>query len=88
MSRLEPGGEWADASKMTDRSAHRLEVLPKAQWQRRVVHFYRNVFSPVPSGKVRDIAKMLKAIHAQDNRKAAAEKMAADIADLRAKKLT
>ncbi len=52
------------------------------------VHFYRNVFSLVPSGKVRDIAKMLKAIHAQENRKAAAEKMAAVIADLRAMKLT
>ncbi len=57
------------------------EVLPEAQWQRCVVHFYRNVFSLVPSGKVRDVAKMLKAIHAQENRKAAAEKMAAVIAD-------
>lgn len=64
------------------------EVLPEAQWQRCVVHFYRNVFSLVPSGKVRDVAKMLKAIHAQENRKAAAEKMAAVIADLRAMKLT
>jgi hypothetical protein len=58
------------------------------EWQRCVVHFYRNVFSLVPSGKVRDVAKMLKAIHAQENRKAAAEKMAAVIADLRAMKLT
>ncbi|MEW9922245.1 IS256 family transposase [Marimonas sp. MJW-29] len=63
------------------------EVLPDAQWQRCVVHFYRNVFSLVPSGKVRDIARMLKAIHAQENRKAAAEKMKAVIADLRAMKL-
>jgi len=43
------------------------------------VHFYRNVFSLVPSGKVRDIARMLKAIHAQEDRKAAAEKMQAVI---------
>lgn len=63
------------------------EVLPDAQWQRCVVHFYRNVFSLVPSGKVRDIAKMLKAIHAQEDRKAAGEKMKAVIADLRAQKL-
>lgn len=63
------------------------EFLPEAQWQRRVVHFYRNVFSVVPSGKVRDIARMLKAIHAQEDRKAAAEKMQAVIADLRATKL-
>ncbi|RXV59856.1 hypothetical protein C6W92_14315 [Roseovarius sp. A46] len=31
------------------------------------VHFYRNVFSLVPSGKVRDVSKMLKAIHAQED---------------------
>ncbi len=61
--------------------------LPGAQWQRCVVHFYRNVFSLVPSGKVRDVSKMLKAIHAQEDRKAAAEKMRTVIADLRAKKL-
>jgi hypothetical protein len=30
------------------------------------VHLYRNVFSLVPSGKVRDVARMLKAIHAQE----------------------
>jgi hypothetical protein len=34
--------------------------------------------------RVRDIAKMLKAIHAQESRKAAAEKMAAVIAELKA----
>ena len=64
------------------------EVLPDVQWQRCVVHFYRNVFSLVPSGKVRDIAKMLKAIHAQESRKAAAEKMATVITELRDMKLT
>jgi putative transposase len=63
------------------------EVFPDAQWQRCVVHFYRNVFSLVPSGKVRDVTKMLKAIHAQEDRKAAAEKMKAVIADLRTMKL-
>lgn len=63
------------------------DCLPDAQWQRCVVHFYRNVFSLVPAGKVRDIAKMLKAIHAQEDRKAASEKMATVISDLRAMKL-
>ena len=63
------------------------EHFPDAQWQRCVVHFYRNVFSAVPAGKVRDIAKMLKAIHAQESCEAAAEKMAAVIAELRATKL-
>ena len=41
----------------------------------------------MPSGKVREAAKMLKAIHAQEDRKAAAEKMQAVIAELRAQKL-
>lgn len=50
------------------------EVLPKSQWQRCVVHFYRNVFSHVPNTKVADIARMLKAIHAQEDRKAAKAK--------------
>ncbi len=64
------------------------EVLPDAQWQRCVVHFHRNVFSLVPTGRVRDVAKMLKAIHARESRKAAAEKTAAVIAELRAMKPT
>ncbi len=64
------------------------EFLPDAQWQRCVVHFYRNVFSLVPAGKVRDVAKMLKAIHAQEDHRAASEKMAAIIADLRAMRLS
>ena len=52
------------------------EVFPKTQWQRCVVHFYRNVFSHVPNTKVADIARMLKAIHAQEDRKAAKAKAA------------
>ncbi len=64
------------------------EYLPDARWQRCVVHFYRNVFSLVPSGKVRDVSKMLKAIHAQEDRKAAVEKMEAVITELRRQKLT
>ena len=41
------------------------EVFPEAVWQRCVVHFYRNVLSHVPHRKVRKVAAMLKAIHAQ-----------------------
>lgn len=63
------------------------EHFPDAQWQRCVVHFYRNVFSLVPAGKVRDIARMLKAIHAQESRQAATEKIMAVIAELRAMRL-
>jgi putative transposase len=53
------------------------EYFPKARWQRCVVHYYRNVFSVVPRGKVREVAAMLKAIHAQEDREAAIEKAAA-----------
>jgi muconolactone delta-isomerase len=35
------------------------------------VHFYRNVFSQVPKGKVAEVARMLKAIHAQEDRRSA-----------------
>ena len=41
------------------------EFYPEARWQRCMVHFYRNVFSHVPAGKLRAAALMLKAIHAR-----------------------
>jgi transposase-like protein len=63
------------------------EVFPEADWQRCAVHFYRNVFSHVPSGKVREVAAMLKAIHAQESREAAEAKATDVIAKLRAMKL-
>jgi putative transposase len=50
------------------------EFYPEADWQRCAVHFYRNVFTTVPSGKVKEVAAMLKAIHAQEDRKSALEK--------------
>ena len=42
------------------------DFFPDSLWQRCVVHFYRNVFSLVPTGRVREVAAMLKAIHAQE----------------------
>jgi transposase-like protein len=50
------------------------EFYPEAKWQRCMVHFYRNVFTLVPKGKVREVAAMLKAIHAQENRQEAIRK--------------
>ena len=50
------------------------EVFPEAKYQRCTVHFYRNVFSVTPRSKVKLVAKMLKAIHAQESKKAAREK--------------
>ena len=63
------------------------EVFPEADWQRCAVHFYRNVFSHVPRQKVREVAAMLKAIHAQENRQAAEAKAADVVAKLTAMKL-
>ena len=37
------------------------EFFPEAAWQRCIVHWYRNIFSYVPSTKVQEIAAMLKA---------------------------
>jgi transposase-like protein len=50
------------------------EFYPGALWQRCTVHFYRNVWTAVPSGKVREVAAMLKAVHAQEDLEAARQK--------------
>jgi transposase-like protein len=50
------------------------EFFPEAKWQRCMVHWYRNVFTAVPKGKVKTVAAMLKAIHAQEDREAALRK--------------
>ena len=36
------------------------EYYPEAEWQRCTVHFYRNVFTNVPSTKVKEVAATLK----------------------------
>jgi len=59
------------------------QFYPQARWQRCIVHFYRNVFSFVPHGKVKEVATMLKAIHAQENKEEAIRKK-----DLIAQKLS
>jgi len=63
------------------------EVFPEARWQRCVVHWYRNVFSHVPAGKLREVALMLKAIHAQEDRAAARRKADEVIGKLKAIRL-
>jgi putative transposase len=52
------------------------EFYPGAAWQRCVVHWYRNVMTAVPQGKVREVVAMLKAIHAQEDRQSAEQKAA------------
>ena len=63
------------------------EYYPEAKWQRCMVHFYRNVFSVVPKSKVKHVAAMLKAIHAQEDLEAAREKAEAVVAKLETMKL-
>jgi transposase-like protein len=67
---------------ISDKSLGLVDVLgefyPHAQWQRCVVHFYRNVFTVIPKGKRKEVAAMLRAIHAQEDRSAARQK-AADV---------
>jgi transposase-like protein len=63
------------------------DFYPNALWQRCVVHFYRNVWTAVPTGKVKEVAAMLKAIHAQEDAKAAKEKALQVVEKLRAMRL-
>lgn len=63
------------------------EYYPDAEWQRCIVHFYRNVFSVTPKGKVKMVAAMLKAIHAQEDRQAATKKALAVAEKLEGMKL-
>jgi putative transposase len=63
------------------------EFFPDARWQRCTVHFYRNVFSHVPAPKVREVADMLKAIHASEDRAAAEEKALQVVSKLRDQRL-
>jgi transposase-like protein len=62
-------------------------VYPTARYQRCTVHFYRNVMSVVPRSKVKLVAAMLKAIHAQEDREAARAKARDVVAKLREMKL-
>ena len=62
-------------------------VFPEAKYQRCTVHFYRNVFFVMPRSKIKLVAKMLKAIHAQESKNAAREKARAVVEELRSMKL-
>jgi transposase-like protein len=64
------------------------EFYPEAAWQRCMVHWYRNVMSVVPKGKVKEVMAMLKAIHAQEDRQAARDKAQVVAEKLAATRLT
>ena len=59
------------------------DYYPEARWQRCLVHFYRNVFSHVPNARVKEVARMLKAIHAQESLASARIKAADIVAQLK-----
>ena len=63
------------------------EYYPESKWQRCIVHFYRNVFSVVPRKKMPEVAAMLKAIHASEDKQAAVEKAGAVFSKLEEMKL-
>jgi putative transposase len=63
------------------------EVFPEAKYQRCTVHFYRNVFSVTPGSKMREVTRMLKAIHAQESKEAARKKAKDVVEQLRIMKL-
>jgi transposase-like protein len=76
---------------VSDKSGGLIEVLaeffPTAGWQRCIVHFYRNVLSNVPKGRSGVAARMLKAIHAQEDKVAARRKASEVVDKLQAMKL-
>lgn len=63
------------------------EFYPEADWQRCVVHFYRNVWTAVPNTRMKEATAMLKAIHACEDAPAAREKAEAVMKKLQAMKL-
>lgn len=63
------------------------EFFPGADWQRCVVHFYRNVISHTPYDKIKPVVTMLKAIHAQEDKTEARKKAKRVVEKLRKLKL-
>lgn len=63
------------------------EVFPEAKYQRCSVHFFRNIFSVVPRKHGKEVGRMLKAIHTQEDKAAALEKSERVAEKLRSMKL-
>lgn len=60
---------------------------PHASWQRCIVHFYRNVITLVPKGRIREVIAMLTAIHAQEDKIEAQNKALTVVTKLKTMKL-
>jgi len=63
------------------------DVFPETDWQRCTVHWYRNILKDVPKSKMRPVAAMLKAIHAQKDRAAADENVLSVVEKLKSMKM-
>ena len=63
------------------------EVFPDAKYQRCTVHFYCNIFSVTPRKHLREVTRMLKAIHAQESKATARKKVKDVVENLRAMRL-
>jgi transposase-like protein len=63
------------------------DFYPKADWQRCIVHFYRDVMSETPHDKMPLVMPMLKAIHAQEDKVEARKKSKNVVEKLRVMKL-
>ena len=63
------------------------DFYPKADWQRCIVHFYRDVMSETPHDKIPAVMPMLKAIHAQEDKVEARKKSKNVVEKLRGMKL-
>lgn len=61
-----------------DKNLGMLETIPEvfsgARYQNCTVYFYRNIFSVTPRSKMKTVALMLKASHAQESKEAAVKK--------------
>lgn len=63
------------------------EVFPEAKYQCCTVHFYRNIFSATTRNRMREVTRMLKAIHAQESKEAVRKKAKDVVEQLREMKL-
>ena len=65
------------------------EFYPQAKWQRCVFHFHKNILHEMPPTKRKEVAAMLKAIHAQESAESCqrkAEEIAVKLERLKLKK--
>lgn len=63
------------------------DFYPKADWQRCIVHFYRDVMTETPHDKMPLVMPMLKAIHAQEDKAEAMKKAKSVVEKLRGMRL-